>query len=172
MSTELSLVKWGYSWCLGFSGHSRAGGQAGCSLLCHGHGAPNHQFGSRSRVKQERREMLKALQIELHIGIIMAAILRSCLMMLNWWQPQIITVPPPHSWGFFFPHHPPYQLWYVCNFPSLCYQLPFSKGSRESWESPCMRGKEKASPLVLVPLVCTYRGVYECGQEQRPHSLQ
>lgn len=54
---------------------------------------------SRRRVKE-----LQALQIELHIGIIMAAILRSCLITLNLWQAEIITLPPPSSWGLFLPY--------------------------------------------------------------------
>lgn len=57
---------------------------------------------SRKRVKE-----LKALQIELHIGIIMAAILRSCLITLNRWQAEIITLPPPRSWGLFLPYSHP-----------------------------------------------------------------
>lgn len=63
-------------------------------------------FGAGKWSRRRVRE-LKVLQIELHIGIIMAAILRSCLITLNWWQAEIITLPPPRSWGLFLPYSHP-----------------------------------------------------------------
>lgn len=61
------------------------------------------------------------LRIELCTGKFMAAILRSCLITLNPWQPEIITLPPPHSWRLFLPLPPlPQQFLHICIFPSIC----------------------------------------------------
>lgn len=68
-----------------------------------------------------------------------------------------------------------YQLWYIWIFPSLCYQLSFSKGSRASWELLCTRGEDeglKYRAKLLVPLLVPTWNVSVQQQHPRLNLVQ
>lgn len=118
-----------------------------------GMGPQTTHFGARKWSRRRVKE-LKALQIELHIGIIMAAILRSCLITLNRWQAEIITLPPPCSWGLFLPYSHPTATSGIFAFFQGNYHAP--KALEQAGNRLAQGEKTRKEPLSwCVPGVCS-----------------